>query len=324
MVQAAKTAGELEALTIWDSVTRLAEDPIIDVRIGVARLVADATGEFSLKESHHLLTMTTERLYPRNARRWKLMKKLLRLLANDEATQVRAFVSFLLDKDITTPQGSSFNESGFAIFSKPPRTTNQPLNDVPSSIDNQIDDIAAGVAEKMDLDHMRWSVPSIVTNSSSDLSGEYSPAAQGQTGTLVPSSSMPYASKSRPSLTNSNSIDTAGSGTIHSEDSQLGPRATEGESPRHRSGKSRRNPNMTLSDLPQGIELTEAYQAAGLLTATRSTPSPGSERRISFDGSGNHSDGSDSSSGRIDSMQIPRRATLHRISSDPAVSVASG
>jgi hypothetical protein len=323
MVQAAKTAGELEGLTIWDSVTRLAGDLIIDVRIGVARLVADATGKFSLKESLHLLTMATERLYPRNARRWKLMKKLLRLLANDEATQVRAFVSFLLDKDATTPQGSSFNESGFAIFSKPPRTTNQPLNDVPSNIDNQIDDIAAGVAEKMDLDHVRWSVPSIVTNSS-DLSGEYSPTTQGQTGILVPSSSTPYASESRPSLTNPKSTDTAGGGTSHSEDSQLSPKANGGESPRHRSGKSRRNPNMTLGDLPQGIELTEAYQAAGLLTATRSTPSPGSERRISFDGSGNHSDGSDSSSGRIDSMQIPRRATLHRISSDPAVSVASG
>jgi len=319
MVQAAKTAGELEALTIWDSVTRLAEDSIIDVRIGVARLVADATGEFSLKGSHHLLTITTERLYPRNARRWKLMKKLLRLLANDEATQVRQFVSFLLDKDATTPQGSSFNESGFAIFSKPPRTTNQPLNDVSNNIDNQIDDIAAGVAEKMDLDHVRWSVPSIVTNSSSDLSGEYSPIAQEQ---AVPSSSTPYASESRPSVANTNSIDTAGSGTGHSEDSQLGLKATEGDSPRHRSGKSRRNYNMTLGDLPQPIELTEAYQA-GLLTATRSTPSPGSERRISFDGSGNHSDGSDSS-GRIDSMQIPRRATLHRISSDPAVSVASG
>jgi hypothetical protein len=250
------------------------------------------------------------------------MKTLLRSLANDEAPQVRAFVSFLQGKDVTTPQGSSFNESGFAIFSKPPRTTNQPLNeDLPRSMDNQIDDIAAAVAEKMDLDHVRWFVPSIVTNSSSDFSGEYSSAP---TGKLVSPSSTPYAPESCLSLANTDATDTAGSGTSHGEDSQPSPKATDGESPRQRPGKSRRNHNMTLGDLPQGIEVTEAYQAAGLLTATRQTPSPGSERRISFDGSGNHSDGSDSSSGRIDPMQIPRRATLHRISSDPAVSVASG
>jgi hypothetical protein len=50
MVQAAKTTSELEALTIWDTVTRLSTDLIVDVRIGVARLVASATGKSGMKE----------------------------------------------------------------------------------------------------------------------------------------------------------------------------------------------------------------------------------------------------------------------------------
>lgn len=44
MAQATKNTAELESLTIWNSIAMLAQDAIVDVRIGVARLVANATG----------------------------------------------------------------------------------------------------------------------------------------------------------------------------------------------------------------------------------------------------------------------------------------
>jgi len=309
-------------LTIWGAIKRLAQDPIIDVRIGVARLIASATGRSAMGESIRSLTTFAERLYPRRARRWELMTTLLKSLRADEALQVRAFVSFLLDEDVTNPQGPSINESGFAIFSKPPRTTMQPLNDNVSSMDNQINDIITAVAERMDLDQVNFSIPSIITNPSSDLSGESPITVQDVTGMQSSSSSTPHAPPPRPSLLSADSAETAGSGTSRGEDSQPSPKANDAESPRQRPGKFRRNNPMTLGELPQGMDPTEVYQS-GLLTATRSTPSPGSERRISFDGSGTHSD-SDSSSSRIDSLHVSRRASLHRISSDSAVSVASG
>lgn len=284
MSLAAQNPAELEALTIWNSVAMLAQDPIVDIRIGVARLVANSI----------------ERLYPKRRRRWKLMTTLLGLLGTDEEPQVRSFVSFLMDNtDLSTPQGSSYNESGFAIFSKPPRSTDHRPIDKKPSIENQIDAITAAVADKMDLDQPKLSVPTVTT---SEPPGDTSSSTQGPT--VVPSS---------PSKT-------VGSGTSRGEESQASPRPNEDDSPRQRSGKSRRKNLMTLSDLPQGIELTEAYQA-GLLNAARLTPSPGSERRISFDALSSHSDGSDSS-GRMDTIPLPRRRSLHRMPSD--VSVASG
>ena len=276
-----------------------------------------------LPKSRQSLSPVIERLYPKRRRRWKLMATLLGLLGADDAPQVRSFVSFLIDSgDLSTPQGSSYNESGFAIFSKPPRTTNQRSAGEAPSIDNQIDDIVAAVAEKMDLDQPVSPVSSNVVVTPSEPSGETSSSTQGPF--VVPSSpsSTSHIFQLRPPLVNVDSTETTGSGTSRGEESQS-PRPNEGDSPRHRTGKSRRKNLMTLSDLPQGIELTEAYQA-GLLNTARLTPSPGSERRISFDALSSHSDGSDSSSGRMDAIPIARRRSLHRISSDPSVSVASG
>lgn len=245
------------------------------------------------------------------------MTTLLGLLGADEAPQVRSFVSFLVDSgDLSTPQGSSYNESGFAIFSKPPRTTNQRAIEDVSSIDHQINDIAIAVAEKMDLDQVASPVSSNIVVTPSEPSGESSSSAQGPS--VVPSSpsSTSYFFPLRPPLVNVDSTETVGSGTSRGDESLASPRTNEDDSPRQRSAKSIRKTFMTLSDLPQSIELTEAYQQ-GLLNAARLTPSPGSERRISFETLSNHSDGSDSPS------PIPmRRRSLHRIPSD--VSVASG
>jgi len=266
MVQAAKTPKELEALSIWEAVTRLAKDPIVDVRIGVARLVANATGKFLIHRTFCITHGVPERLYPRRSRRWKLMKSLLRSLGADKSAQVKSFVSFLTDEgDVTTPQGSSYNESGFAIFSKPPRTTNQRLMDSPG-IDAEIDNMAAAVAEKMDLDQPCLQVPSIVTEPAVVESGEASNSTQGQTGGQPLSSSMSLVLPSRPPLLNADSTETTASGTSRGEESLPSPRVpSDGESPRPR--KNRRNNHiMTLSDLPQAIELSEAYQHA-LLTA---------------------------------------------------------
>jgi hypothetical protein len=171
MAQAANNTAELESLTIWNSIAMLAQDPIVDVRIGVARLVANAT----------------ERLYPKRRRRWKLMTTLLGLLGADEAPQVRSFVSFLVDSgDLSTPQGSSYNESGFAIFSKPPRTTNQRAVEDGPSIERQITDITTAVAERMDLDSAVSPVSSNIVVTPSEPSGGSSSSTQGPT--VVPSS----------------------------------------------------------------------------------------------------------------------------------------
>jgi len=139
------------------------------------------------------------------------------------------------------------------------------------------------------------------------------------TTSLSPVSATPPA-LSRPQLVNIDSSETGLSGTSRGEESQGSPRS-DGESPKTRSSHMRRSIVMTLSDLPLGGgDLTPEGVQSVTITLT---PSPGSERRISFDAISNHSDSSDSS-GRMDPIPLVRRASLHRISSDPSVSVASG
>jgi hypothetical protein len=46
MIRSAGDTPAVEKLIIWDAVKKLAQDPIMDVRIGVARLLAYTCGAF--------------------------------------------------------------------------------------------------------------------------------------------------------------------------------------------------------------------------------------------------------------------------------------
>ncbi|KAG8865986.1 hypothetical protein FRC20_009208 [Serendipita sp. 405] len=108
MIHAAKDSTSMNALPIWKPVrSNLVKDPIVDVRIGVARLVARAC----------------ERFYGTDRTRPKYLRELVNALTTDESSQVQAYVAFLITESgvQATAETTHTNESGFAVFSKPPR-----------------------------------------------------------------------------------------------------------------------------------------------------------------------------------------------------------
>jgi hypothetical protein len=239
-------------------------------------------------------------------------------LTNDENAQVRSFVSYLLDETAiatgSVSDPSLVNERGFAVFSKPPRIIVRTDSPEMQNGEIPVEDATTAMEEMLNI---AQEFPQRRGDKDSNEATVGTSEYVKVTTSLSPVSAIPPA-LSRPQLVNIDSSETGLSGTSRGEESQGSPRS-DGESPKTRSSHLRRSIVMTLSDLPlSGGELTPE----GLVTITL-TPSPGSERRISFDAISNHSDSSDSS-GRMDPIPLVRRASLHRISSDPSVSVASG
>lgn len=266
------------------------------------------------------LTGVPERFYPTRTKRPRYLESLLRLLTNDENPQVRTYVSYLLDEAAiasgSVREPSPTNERGFAIFSKPPRIL-VPAEELDARANDQIEHLAITVENTMDLRRENRSRQSEVSGNggATTSSSEYVKV----TPLLSPVSATPP-TLSRPQLVSIDSSETGLSGTSRGEDSESSPRATEGGSPKMRSSRPRRSNVMTFNDLSSSGELTPD---AGFQSVTITlTPSPGSERRVSFDALSSHSDGSDSS-GRMDAIPV-RRRSVHRISSDSTVSVASG
>ncbi|KAG8754236.1 hypothetical protein FRC14_005258 [Serendipita sp. 396] len=98
--------------------------------------------------------------------------------------------------------------------------------------------------------------------------------------------------KNRPLLMAADSGETLTSGSGRGDEPQPSLVRRDAESPR-RSGQSRRNAPMSLGDLPHPSDYGPDFRQSP--SQAPSTPSPGSERRISFDTMSIHSDGSDSS-----------------------------
>ncbi|PVG03265.1 ARM repeat-containing protein [Serendipita vermifera] len=295
-----KDAKELEKLPIWKLVKSLAQDPIVDVRIGIARLVANIC----------------ERFYPSRRTRSRYITELVKCLMKDEYPQVQAYVSFLVRDEALSPIPDSpdTTQRMFAVFSKPPRVV---ARSPPSPTgDRQIDDLITGVTERMDLNPVDSTTnpPDITVTSEAPQSA---PVTSNETNTT---STNPPEVAVRPQLLTADSTESAGSGTSRGEESQRSVRNPGDESPRTRPIRPRRNNNfISLSDLSYSVDMSPE----GMQSSATTTPSPGSERRISFDTISNHSDSSDSS-GRHDPIPLVRRSSLHRMPSDPVVSVASG
>jgi len=257
-----------------------------------------------------------ERFYPTRFKRPRYLESLLRLLTNDENAQVRSFVSYLLDESAiatgSVSDPSLINERGFAVFSKPPRIiVRTPSPEMPNG-EIPVDEVTTAMEETSNITQ---EFPQRRGDKDSNEATAGTSEYVKVTTSLSPVSAIPP-TMSRPQLVNIDSSETGLSGTSRGEESQASP----GESPKTRSSRMRRGIVMTLSDLPLGGgDLTPEGLQSVTITLT---PSPGSERRISFDAISNHSDSSDSS-GRMDPIPLVRRASLHRISSDPSVSVAS-
>ncbi|CCA68164.1 hypothetical protein PIIN_02030 [Serendipita indica DSM 11827] len=284
LVQAAASPSEVDLLVIWDPVSRLVRDPIVDIRIGVARLLAK----------------TCELFYPDGENRPRYLQDGVDHLSNDESSQVRSYVEFLSSETVVTPPAvDNVNPArAFAIFSKPPRVTTHHAD---QDLESAVQDLTSA-AEMMDIEEIREPA----------RSAEMIPPQIIEPPQLEAVSSYP----TRPVLVNADSSETVTSGSSRGDESQPSPIKREPEVPR---GQSRRNVHMSLGELPVFVDYALDPRQAGSQAA--STPSPGSERRVSFDAMSTHSDGSDSS-GRLESVPLGRRVSMHRIPSDPTVSVS--
>ncbi|KAG8836042.1 hypothetical protein FRC17_010506 [Serendipita sp. 399] len=289
IIQAAEDPAFMNALPVWKPVrSDLVRDPIVDVRIGVARLVARAC----------------ERFYGTYQSRPKYLRELINALTADESSQVQAYVAFLvtdLDVNVATAP-SHMNESGFAVFSKPPRVVPSPLE-----TDQEFGEIANdSQVEETGQDAVPPPLPDIIETPPPQ--NEVTSEPRQQSGFFSPSwTEPPLPLKNRPLLMAADSGETLTSGSSRGEESQPSPVRRDAESPR-RSGQARRNAPMSLGDLPLPSEYGSDFRQSPSQAA--STPSPGSERRISFDTLSIHSDGSDSS-GRAETKPLARRSSLH-------------
>lgn len=245
---------------------------------------------------------------------------------------MHSYISFLLDsKPITSGPPEEFDaySKRFAIFSKPPRVPTPPQDLEVQSLNEKLDDVMIIRDGDGEQEYGPDNAPSQCIDAlkgPKDTSSSNLQESQASTKPKFP--------PQRPALIHGNSNETSYSGTSRGGDSQASPATYETEQPKShnrgtRGSASRVNVNLTLmNDSSYSIELAAISEAAQMTNAnigtniTLLTP-PGLQRRISIDAISNHSDSSDSSGhGRVDS--VPRRAALHRISSDPGVSVASG
>lgn len=265
-----------------------------------------------------LLTPLIENFYPDPSSRPKYIEVLIRILAADESSQVHSYISFLLDsKPVTSgpPEEFEAHSKRFAIFSKPPRFTSSQTDSDIQSLKERLDDIMINGDGKREYEHNSpQSQPIDTPKDPNTFNPEPNPAS-------APSKTSPPI---RPRLIHGNSAETTHSGTSRGGDSQASPATNETESPQ---GQTRavwatRINRTLMSEPPYTIELSTLSDPIQSTNIPLLTP-PGLERRISIDAISNHSDSSDSSGhSRVDT--VPRRAALHRISSDPSVSVASG
>jgi hypothetical protein len=233
----------------------------------------------------------------------------------DEFPQVQAFVSFLVDQEPLSPllDSPDTTQRMFAVFSKPPRVAVSKR--ISQTGDRQIDDLITGVTERMDLNP----TDSTTTNPDITVTSEAQQTTSLALNETNTTSTSPPEVTTRPQLLTADSTESAASGTSRGEESQKSIRNPGDESPRSLPIRSRRNNAfISLGDISYSVDMSDSMQSS-----TTTTPSPGSERRISFDTISNHSDSSDSS-GRHDPIPLVRRSSLHRMSSDPVVSVASG
>ncbi|KDQ13120.1 hypothetical protein BOTBODRAFT_33728 [Botryobasidium botryosum FD-172 SS1] len=98
---------EIRRTSLWDSLLVLAVDPIIDVRIGVARLI----GVICMKQYHDQVS------------RHSFIANIISTLSKDGSDEVRSFVSHHLDyKPYTFIAEPTTSASALATFSRPPPT----------------------------------------------------------------------------------------------------------------------------------------------------------------------------------------------------------
>ncbi|EJT98563.1 hypothetical protein DACRYDRAFT_18146 [Dacryopinax primogenitus] len=135
--------------TLWPRVWALGTDPVVDVRISVARLVASAVGmgmHPPLAEWTHLLTIESDNFFRDTASR--PLNALIRRLIQDKSYQVRSFVAFLRGTHtvtpVTTPVRGASLMSPSAKFSRPPLVLS-PSGSVHDEPVNYVDDHIPGM-----------------------------------------------------------------------------------------------------------------------------------------------------------------------------------
>jgi len=106
---AALVKGELGTLEVsrdefWANIDSLSRDAMLDVRIGVARLIG----------------LICEKYFPKFISRSQRLLEIIRRLTQDSSRDVRAFIARLLKSEVPHPDVPSEPSNAYAVFSRPP------------------------------------------------------------------------------------------------------------------------------------------------------------------------------------------------------------
>jgi len=148
-----------ESDDLWSTISTLSRDKVIDVRIGVSRLVSETCGQclcFHLADASLIEVDREATLYPDPLKRPHDITSLIQTLSHDPSTEVRSYVLYLAvprSPMSSRTMSTSSAPSTFAIFSKPP-TTPTITEDFDDLIDDDLDadmdlDEAEAAAERL-------------------------------------------------------------------------------------------------------------------------------------------------------------------------------